>query len=418
MSQQQISKAGFEGAAKANTVKVPSYAWVILVVAYIASVAAPLNQFKVPPVMPVLIEAFNLSLSSAGLLMSVFAITGLILALPTGIILQRLGLKVTGLIAMGGLILGSILGALSSSAGLMLISRVIEGVGMGLIIVVAPASIAMWFPPEKQGTPMGIWATCVPLGSVLMFLLAPAMASSLGWQSIWWFGAAFAILAFVLVWLFMRMPPPQTQPVSKTGEQIPEAAPSLGKALSNRGIWLLGLMFACFNMVFISLNTFYPTFLSSVRNYSIAEASTTTSLVMIAVIIAAPLAGILLDKIGSRKLGFTLAACFGGDNDALPVRIDRKFDTRVVVLNRHHRRSYPDSNFLCRPRDHGQAATGGDWHGSPYGWPKSWNGCWSSNFWHIGGEFWLGCRRILVDPRCNIRSIGGLVGENTLIQNT
>jgi predicted MFS family arabinose efflux permease len=60
--------------------------------------------------MPVLMEAFNLSIGSAGLLMSVFAITGLILALPAGIIAQRLGLKTTGLIAVGSLAAGSVLG--------------------------------------------------------------------------------------------------------------------------------------------------------------------------------------------------------------------------------------------------------------------------------------------------------------------
>jgi MFS family permease len=88
----------------------------------------------------------------------------LILALPAGIILQKLGPKVAGLIAVGCLMIGSAWGALANGAGLLLASRVLEGVGMGLIAVVAPASIAMWFPREKQGTPMGIWATWVPVG--------------------------------------------------------------------------------------------------------------------------------------------------------------------------------------------------------------------------------------------------------------
>ena len=91
MSQEHIEK---------KVVQVPDYAWVILAGSFIASVAAPLNQFKVSPVMPVLMEAFNLTLTSAGMLMSVFAITGFILALPGGLILQRLGLKITGLIAI------------------------------------------------------------------------------------------------------------------------------------------------------------------------------------------------------------------------------------------------------------------------------------------------------------------------------
>lgn len=292
MGQQQI---------KTQELEVASYAWIILAVSFIASVAAPLNQFKVSPVMPVLMEAFNLNLTNAGMLMSVFAITGFVLALPGGLILQRLGLRITGLIAMGCLALGSIVGAIAPSAGILLSSRVIEGVGMGLIAVMAPASIAMWFPREKQGTPMGLWATWVPVGSLIMFLTAPALNNVFGWQSIWWFSAAFALLAFVLVWFFMKMPPAAAA-LEHSGEiTSPKEIPDTKKALANRHIWFLAASFGFFNMALISMSTFYPTFLSTVHSYSMATAAFITSITMIVVIFAAPLAGIFSDKIGSRK---------------------------------------------------------------------------------------------------------------------
>ena len=59
-----------------------NYAWVILVVVYLASVVAPFNQFKIPPIMPFLMATFQIDLTQAGLLMSVIAGTGLILAIP------------------------------------------------------------------------------------------------------------------------------------------------------------------------------------------------------------------------------------------------------------------------------------------------------------------------------------------------
>lgn len=140
-----------------TTPAVSSYAWVILVVVFLASVAAPLNQAKIPPLMPVIMDAFQISLGQAGWLMSVFALTGLILSLPAGIFLQKFGPKKLGLVALSCLTLGATIGALSSNPGLLIFSRVIEGSGMGLIAVVAPAAIAMWFPAERQGIPMGIW---------------------------------------------------------------------------------------------------------------------------------------------------------------------------------------------------------------------------------------------------------------------
>ena len=284
-----------------ETAVTPPYAWVILIVVFLASVAAPLNQNKVPPLMPVLMDTFQITLSQAGLLMSVFSITGLILALPTGIALQKTGPKLTGLIALGSLVVGSGLGALSGSMGLLLTSRVIEGVGMGLIAVVAPAVIAAWFPPEKQGTPMGIWATWVPVGSVIMMLLAPRLELAAGWQSVWWVGAGFALVVFALYGFLMRMPP-----VSAESGIVAAAQPRLSYALANKDIWLLALAFTCFNLVFFPLTTFFPTFLSEVRGYTLTEASTIASVATILVLFSAPFAGWLLDHTGSRKWVLTI----------------------------------------------------------------------------------------------------------------
>jgi len=47
----------------------------VLAILLLFSIAAPLNRFKVPPIMPILMDAFKLSVGRAGL------------ALPAGLIL-------------------------------------------------------------------------------------------------------------------------------------------------------------------------------------------------------------------------------------------------------------------------------------------------------------------------------------------
>lgn len=297
MSQRQKSQPTPNEKKPMDTGKPHPYAWVILAVAFLASLTAALNQSKVPPVMPVLMEAFNLSLTKAGLLMSVFAITGFFLALPAGLILQRLGLKVSGLIATDCLVIGSTLGALATASGLMLFSRVVEGIGMGLMAVVAPAAIAMWFPAQKQGIPMGIWATWVPLGATIMFILAPPMAAANGWQSIWWAGTAYSLLAFILVLIFMRMPPGAEGTRQTPGGEFIK----LKQALANRNIWQLAAVFGTLSLAMMSINTYYPTFLATRRAYSMSSAAYIVSLSTMVMLVSAPLAGILLDKMGSWK---------------------------------------------------------------------------------------------------------------------
>jgi MFS family permease len=307
--------------------KLPSsptgYAWVVLFVVFLASAAAPLNQFKVPPMMPLLMESFRLDLSMAGLLMSLFAVTGFILALPAGFILQRLGPKAAGLIAAGCTAIGAVAGALSPSTGLLLASRVIEGIGMGLIVVVAPAIVGMWFPAERRGTPMGIWATWVPVGRIIMYNVAPALGTAIGWRAVWWFGAAFALVALVLYWALFRVPPAWTgtMPSAQTGEGLPTVeGPRLGRAMANRHIWLLSLAFCCYSIAFLAFSTFLPTFLVSVRGYSLGSAGFVASLTSVT-IGSCPLGGWISDRIGSRKLVYTVALLLVAAMWLLPFKI-------------------------------------------------------------------------------------------------
>jgi len=98
---------------------------------------------------------------------------------------------------------------------------------------------------------MGIWATWVPVGSVITYILTPILGLNYGWQAVWWFGAAFALIAFVLYGALVRMPP------EVVGEPSAVAPPNLGRAMAKRDIWLLGLAFGCFNLVVLALMPFY-----------------------------------------------------------------------------------------------------------------------------------------------------------------
>jgi MFS family permease len=192
---------------------------------------------------------------------------------------------------------------LSTSAGSLLASRLFEGTGMGLIAVVSPAVIAAWFPSEKRGLAMGIWATWVSLGSLIIYNLAPSLNAFAGWQAVWWAGTAFALVAFSLYGLLIRMPSTAgAAPAEADAAQPDKTAPNLRQALSARSIWFLALSFGCFNFVVIgAIATFFPTFLTAERGYSLGSASWITSLKMLFVVAAAPVVGWISDRVGSPK---------------------------------------------------------------------------------------------------------------------
>lgn len=287
-------------------IKTPAYAWVVLFAVYLATLAAPLNQMKVPPVMSILIKTFGLDYGSAGMLMSIFSIMGFVLAIPAGFIMGRFGIKATGLIAVGATVIGAGIGALSNDANLLFAGRFVEGIGMGLIMVAAPSAISLWFPAEKRGLPMGLWASSVGVGSIAALNLAPALAQAHSWRAVWWVGTGLAALAFILFALLFRLPrqnelggsAPQASAPQEGGKPAPV---SLTKAMGNFSLWMIAITFGCFNLTVMAWNTFYPDFLETQRNFSPAYASFVTSLLMMIAIFSGPTGGYISDRIGSRK---------------------------------------------------------------------------------------------------------------------
>jgi len=274
-------------------------AWLILAVLLLFSIAAPLNQFKVPPIIPILMDALGLSVSGAGLLMSVYAVTGLILALPSGLIYQKAGYRVTGLLAGGSMVLGATLGALSWGMGSLLTSRVIEGIGISFMAVLAPAIIAQWFAARQRGTAMGIWATWVPIGTAAMLILAPAIAESFGWRAVWWFGAAYALAVTVLYLAVVR--PAPTGRLIESGAAPSSPTVTSGQVMRDRNLWLLSAALGAFIAAAIGLGTYMPTFLTTQHGLTLAQAALVSSIPTLIAIFSAPAGGLLSDRLGSRK---------------------------------------------------------------------------------------------------------------------
>ncbi|MCG0277278.1 MAG: MFS transporter [Thermanaeromonas sp.] len=272
-------------------------AWAVMWAAYLGGVAVAMNQFKVPPVMGVLMKSLHVDMATAGWLMSVFSLAGVILAFPAALLLARLGPKVSGLIGLGCCIFGSIMGALAQGPEVMLVGRTIEGIGLALIAVVAPAVISMWFEPQERGLPMGIWSTWVPVGTFLMYNLANPMEKLWGWASIWWFGAAFALVAFIVYSAIVTVP----DRVESAGEVQDSAKPSLGLGLRSTNSWLLALSFAGFNFSFIGYSTWAPLFLNQVHKIDPTAASFYVSLTTLVCIPGGIIAGWALDRTRNRK---------------------------------------------------------------------------------------------------------------------
>lgn len=249
------------------------------------------NQFKVPTIMNDVAAAFNMTESQAPWLMSIFTMVGIFLAIPTGGLAQKFGPKVMVVAAAIFIGLGSLVGAFSSSASMLILSRGIEGIGFIFATVCGPLAIARYVEPSKVGFATGIWATWVSLGQISAFNITPAMFGSMSISNIWIVYGVAAVVMAALLQLVVKGN--YGNVVSSTGPKVKFSA-----IFGKKNLILLCLAFITFNFVFMSGLTFAPTYLENTGMMTKSAAAFAVSIPMIISIFSSPVFGKLSDMMG------------------------------------------------------------------------------------------------------------------------
>jgi predicted MFS family arabinose efflux permease len=273
--------------------------WFILAVVLVASMAGTVNYYKVPPLMPLLMAAYRLSGAEAGFLMSIFALVGVGLSIPAGVILNTLGYRMAGIIGVAWITAGAALGAVSTGFMSLLATRLMEGIGLNLMAIVAPTVIAAYFRKEKQSTAVGIWSVWYPLGSTITFTVSPLIASQWGWRSVWWFGCFYAAAAGILYSILVKPLPSRGSESFREGMPQGREMPGSRQTFLNRDLWKLSLMFLAFAFAYVAFLTWTPTFLHTARGVPLSHAAWVMSLFSVLALGAAPASGWVLGRVAS-----------------------------------------------------------------------------------------------------------------------
>lgn len=100
---------------------------------------------------------------------------------------------------------------LAQSMGLLLLGRVVQGMGTAGVNPLCIAIISESFPSAERGKAMGIWSSTGPATSMFGPFLAGFLVDQWGWQSIFWPGLLASLIAFYVVrrWVPKLAPEPQ-----------------------------------------------------------------------------------------------------------------------------------------------------------------------------------------------------------------
>jgi len=269
--------------------------WGSLLLAICAGMLAAFQVGKVHIALPSIRQSFSLSLFSASWILSALSVVGLFLAAPAGSFAARIGAK-------RALVLGLILIAAASAAGaaaptpaLLLVSRLLEGIGYVIVVVAAPSLIVEIARPADLKLALSAWATFMPGGIALITVLAPFLLAAHTWRALWIANAALICVYAFILFIAVKISPVAAQRGKEMNPFV-----ELRVLLTSRGPMMLALIFAMYTLQHLGIMGFMPTFLIERFGVTHANAGILVSIVMASNILGNLSAGFLLQR-GVRR---------------------------------------------------------------------------------------------------------------------
>ncbi|MGG2993591.1 DHA2 family efflux MFS transporter permease subunit [Paenibacillus macerans] len=145
-----------------------------------------------------LMEVFQISAATAQWLTTGFLLTLGILMPLSGLLLQWFTTRQLFVGSVTSSIIGTLIAALAFNFEMLMVARVLQAIGMGLLIPLMFNTILVVYPPEKRGAAMGF------VGLVIMFApatgptVAGLLIEYLTWHFIFWLSLPFLVLGLLV----------------------------------------------------------------------------------------------------------------------------------------------------------------------------------------------------------------------------
>lgn len=144
--------------------------------------------------------------------------------------------------ALSDFIIGAAISALGSSFAVVLVGRMIQGIGTGLILPLMFAVVMQIFPPQKIGAVMGMCALVIMFAPAVGPTLTGLILGKLSWNWIFWLFIPFLAIALLFAIASLENVGNVTRP-HVDGLSIVESAIGcsglvIGASLSSRFGWL------------------------------------------------------------------------------------------------------------------------------------------------------------------------------------
>ena len=255
-----------------------------------------------PLILPFAADEFRLSLSIIGLLGSLLSFTGIILALPAGIMAARLGAIRTLCCAVLCYGLGFLLLGFSNGISMVFISFILGSIAFGVFHPVAFSAVAKTAAKQNLGRDMGIFAATGDIGRIAFAAAVTFIIGLTSWRTTSRCYGVMALLLFAICTILSAR---------KKGEGYtrPEKRKRIDRSvLRNRRLMLSNAASMLDSFANASLFIFIP-FLLEFRGIEPSFIGLFTSIFFIGNLLGKVIMGRLTDRIGKEKLFICCEIC-------------------------------------------------------------------------------------------------------------
>ncbi|AJI56436.1 major Facilitator Superfamily protein [Francisella philomiragia] len=243
-------------------------------------------------------NAFNITPTEMGILLSAFMWPYAIASLPAGYMVDRLGVNKVMLISMIAWSVACVLGGLVIGFYSILLTRILLGLAEAPFFIVATRIIQHRFPSSQRGLMSSVVALGPRLANILAPLILVGLMLLIDWRGMFILLGIIGLLA-ALGWKLLHTEETiECRPTYKKTQKV-----SISDALKNKNVVFLCIGNLCSYYAYWLFLTWLPFYFIKVKHLSLSQMSIATSISFISGIASVMLGGIVSDLM--IKKGFT-----------------------------------------------------------------------------------------------------------------
>lgn len=239
--------------------------WALVILLFAAALINYLDRATISVALPRISGDLLLGPTDKGVLLSAFFWSYALMQVPIGWLADRVSLRwlYAGSFALWSLACGFT--GLAGSLAVLILLRVVLGIGESIYLPGSVKFISLAFSPEERGLPTAIFDSGVRAGLAIGAPLVAWLVSRHGWRNMFML-VGFTALVWILPWI-LTFPARQKEPLP------PAPARAVRKPLTfNRNLLGASLGFFCFGYYNYLLVTWLPDYLVEVRHLTLLKA--------------------------------------------------------------------------------------------------------------------------------------------------